>query len=357
MAMTPRERVTAAMNKENLDRPPAAIFTQSATIGQMDALGAPWPDAHKDANLMATLACGTIECFGFEGARTCFCLTAETETFGATVAVDKKDAAPMIKDHPFHFDAMSGEYDDLTEKLMPVDEFLKSGRVKTVLDSVEILKNNKVKGIKNWNSEEYPIVAGNTGVFTLCGNLCDTENIIFGMMMDTDAVDKWTAAMTPYVHAYSQALVDAGADIVQTSEPSGSTDMLSPDMFEEAAGKACRAALATKGGLGNVLHICGDAYPIVDKMAACGPSVKGISIEEKVDPYKAVEKVGKDTVLVGNVGSVKPLFQGTVEEVKEGVFRSCDAGFGVISSGCGIAPATSDENMKAFVEAVKAFSR
>ena len=134
--------------------------------------------------------------------------------------------------------------------------------------------------------------------------------------------------------------------------------MLAPDMFEEAAGKAVAASLgATKNGLGNVLHICGDAYPIVDKMAACGPSVKGVSIEEKVDPYKAVEKVGKDTVLVGNVGSVKPLFQGTPEEVKEGVFRSCDAGFGIISSGCGIAPATSDENMKAFVEAVKAFQR
>ncbi|WP_255354910.1 uroporphyrinogen decarboxylase family protein [Candidatus Methanomethylophilus sp. 1R26] len=83
--------------------------------------------------------------------------------------------------------------------------------------------------------------------------------------------------------------------------------------------------------------------------------MKGISIEEKVDPYKAVEKVGGKTVLVGNVGSVKPLFQGTPEEVKEGVFKSCDAGFNIISSGCGIAPATSDENMRAFVEAVKNF--
>lgn len=352
MAMTPRERVAAAMNKENLDRPPAAIFTQSATIGQMDALNAAWPEAHKDSNLMATLACGTIECFGFEGARTCFCLTAETEAFGATVAVDKKDAAPMIKDHPCHFDAMSSEYDDLNEKLLPVDEFLKTGRVKTIIDSVEILKNNKVKGVKKWNSEEYPIVAGNTGVFTLCGNLCDTENIIFGMMMDTDAVDKWTAAMTPYVHAYSQALIDAGADVIQTSEPSGSTDMLSPEMFEEAAGKACREALATKGGFGNVLHICGDTSPILDQMITV---TTGISIEEKVDPFTAVSAVGGKTVLVGNVGSVRPLYQGTKAETIEGVKKSVDAGFNIISSGCGIAPSTGDENMQAFVDTVKSY--
>lgn len=352
MAMTPRERVAAAMNKENLDRPPAAIFTQSATIGQMDALGAAWPEAHKDADLMATLATGTIECYGFEGARTCFCLTAETERLGAEVQLDKKDAAPMIRSHPFHFDAMSGEYDDLTEKLMPVDEFLKGGRVKTILDSVEILKNNKVKNVKKWNSEEYPIVAGNTGVFTLCGNLCDTENIIFGMMMDTDAVDKWTAAVTPYVHAYSQALIDAGADVIQTSEPSGSTDMLSPDMFEEAAGKACREALATKGGFGNILHICGDTSPILEQMATV---TTGISIEEKVDPNVAVQHVGGKTVLVGNVGSVRPLYQGTPAEVVTGVKHSVDAGFNILSSGCGVAPSTCDENMQAFVDTVKSY--
>lgn len=353
MAMTPRERVAAAMKQESLDRPPVAIFTQSATIGQMDALNAAWPEAHKDGNLMATLAAGTIECFGYEGARTTFCLTAETERFGAQVQVDKKDAAPMIRDHPCHFDAMSSEYDDLTEKLLPVEDFCKGGRPAEVIKSIELLKSNKVQGVKKWDSETYPIVAGNTGVFTLCGNLCDTENIIFGMMMDTDAVDKWTAAMTPYVKAYTQALIDAGADSVQCSEPSGSTDMLSPDMFEEAAGKPCRNSIgATKGGFGNVLHICGDTTPILEQMATV---CAGISIEEKVDPYKAVEIVGGKTVLVGNVGSVRPLYQGTAAEVKEGVEKSIKAGFNIISSGCGIAPATPNENMQMMADTVKAW--
>lgn len=355
MAMTPRERVTAAMNKENLDRPPVAIFTQSATVGQMDALNAPWPDAHKDANLMATLAAGTVELFGFECARTGFCLTAEAETLGCEVQVDQKAAAPMIRSHPFHFDAMSGEYDDLAEKLMPVDEFINSGRVSTVIKSVEILKNNKVQGVKKWNSEEYPIVAGNAGVFTLCGNLCDTENIIFGMMMDTEAVDKWTAAVTPYVLAYTQALIDAGADVVQCSEPSGSTDMLSPDMFEEAAGNPCRNSIgATKGGLGNILHICGDTTPILEQMATVAA---GISVEEKVESAVVTAKVGGKTVCVGNVGSVRPLYQGTLDEVEAGVRKSVDAGFNVISSGCGIAPSTPNENMQKMVDVVKSYGQ
>ncbi|MEE3400508.1 MAG: MtaA/CmuA family methyltransferase [Methanomethylophilus sp.] len=347
MAMTPRERVTAAMNKENLDRPPAAIFTQSATIGQMDATGAAWPEAHKNAEVMAKLAAAQADVFGFECCRTSFCLTAEAERLGCVVDVTKKDAAPMIKSHPFKFDCMEGVYDD-PAALMPADEFLKGGRVAEVIKSAAILKKNK--------GNDYCIVAGTTGPFTLAGHMVSTENLIFGMMMAPEEVDKWTAAITPYCKEYAQALIDNGADIIQMSEPSGSTDMLAPEMFQEAAGRAVTASLgATNGGLGNILHICGDAYPIIDQMAACGPSVKGISIEEKVDPYKAVEKVGGKTVLVGNVGSLKPLFQGTPEEVKEGVFKSCDAGFNIISSGCGIAPATSDENMRAFVEAVKNF--
>jgi [methyl-Co(III) methanol-specific corrinoid protein]:coenzyme M methyltransferase len=178
--------------------------------------------------------------------------------------------------------------------------------------------------------------------------------MIFGMMMAEEEVKKWTAAMTPYVKAYTQALIDAGADVVQCSEPSGSTDMLSPDMFETAAGKACREALgSTKGGLGNILHICGDTTPILDQMATV---CKGISIEEKVDSYKAVEMVGDKTVLVGNVGSVRPLYQGTAAETKEGVLKSIKAGFNIISSGCGIAPATPNENMQMMSDTVKNYS-
>ncbi len=347
MAMTPRERVIAAMNKENLDRPPVAIFTQSATVGQMDKTGAAWPEAHKNAEIMAKLAAAQATVFGFECCRTSFCLTAEAERLGCKVAVVKKDAAPMIKSHPFKFDCMAGEYDS-PDALMPVEDFMKEGRVAEVAKSCTILKKDMGK--------DYVIVAGTTGPFTLAGHMVSTENLIFGMMMAPEQVDKWVQAVTPICKVYAQSLIDAGADVIQMSEPSASTDMIAPDMFQEAAGKAVKDSLgSTHGDIGNVLHICGDTYPILDQMVTCG--AKGISIEEKVDPFKAVEKVGSKTVLVGNVGSVKPLFQGTVDEVKQGVLNSCNAGFDIISSGCGIAPSTSDANMQMMVDTVKAFKR
>ena len=345
MTMTPRDRVLAAMKKESLDRPPVAIFTQAATLGQMEKVGAAWPEAHKSAELMAKLGTAQADIFGFECVRAPFCLTAEAERLGATGQVDKKDASPMIKSHPFHFDPMMSEYDD-PANLMSPEEFISGGRPAEAIKAMELMAKS--------HGETHAIVAGNTGPFTLTGNLVNTENMVFGMMMAPEEVDKWVNAVNPIVTAYTHALMDAGADVVQCSEPSGSTDMLAPDMFEDAAGKHVKESLKPKDGKFTVLHICGDTYPILEQMVATG--VTGISIEEKVEPEKAADKVGGKTVLVGNVGSVRPLFQGTPEEVEAAAKRSAAAGFNVISSGCGIAVATPDANMEALVRAIKSLA-
>jgi len=344
MSMTPRDRVIAAMKREKLDRPPVAIFTQAATVSQMNKLGASWPEAHTNSALMAKLGAGQADVFGFEAVRAPFCLTAEAERLGCKVAIEKKDAAPMIKVHPFKFDPMEGEFDD-PKTLMNADEFVKGGRPKLAIDAIALLKKS--------HGKDYAIVAGNTGPFTIAGHMVSTENIVFGMLMAPDEVDKWTAAMGPIVKKYSQALADAGADVIQCSEPSASTDMLSPDMFEAAAGKAVRESLAKVKNAYSVLHICGDTFPIIDPMIASG--VSALSIEEKVDPFKATEKVKKRVALVGNVGSVRPLYQGTAAETKEAALKCIKAGFDVISSGCGIVTATPDENMKMLADTVKAY--
>ena len=157
------------MKQESLDRPPVAIFTQSATLGQMEKVGAAWPEAHKNAELMAKLGAAQADVFGFECVRAPFCLTAESERLGATVQVEKKDAAPMIKAHPFKFDPMMSEYDD-PANLMSPEEFIQGGRPAEAIKAMELLQKS--------HGENYAIVAGNTGPFTLTGNLVNTENLV-----------------------------------------------------------------------------------------------------------------------------------------------------------------------------------
>ena len=341
MAMTPRERVLAAMKMEKLDRPPVAVFTQSATIDQMDALNIYWPEAHSDPKLMCELGAGQAKVFGFEAVRSSFCLTAEAEALGCKVDPGKKDRTPMLKAHPFHFDPMAGEYD--TPNLMDADEFVKTGRPAVIIEATKLMKEKY--------GQEYAVIAGNTGPFTLAGHLVSTENLVFGIMMEPDKVHEWVDAVNPIIKAYSQALADAGADIIQMSEPSASTDLLSPDMFTEYAGDYVKNSLACVNGADTVLHICGDTKPILDHMIATG--VTGLSIEEKVDSAEAVKIVNGRAALVGNVGVVNPLLQGTPEDCAAAGKRIAAAGFNIISPGCGLSALIKGENLKALVNAVK----
>ncbi len=341
MAMTPRERVLAAMKQEKLDRPPVAVFTQSATIDQMDAINTYWPEAHSNAKMMCELGAAQATVFGFEAVRSSFCLTAEAEALGCKVDPGKKDRTPMLKAHPFKFDPMGGEYDE--PNLMAPEDFLKTGRPAVILEATKLMKEKYGK--------EYAVIAGNTGPFTLAGHLVSTENLVFGIMMDPDKVKEWVDAVNPIIKTYCQALSDAGADIIQMSEPSASTDLLSPDMFTEYAGSYVKASLAATKGADTVLHICGDTKPILGHMIETG--VTGLSIEEKVDSAEAVKIVNGRAALVGNVGVVAPLLQGTPEDCAAAGKRIAAAGFNVISPGCGLSALIPGANLKALVDSVK----
>ena len=95
---TPKERLYRALRKQQVDRMPAVCFTQTATVEQMEACGAYWPEAHADAEKMATLAEAGHTVVGFEAVRVPFDITAEAELFGCGIkAGDLKQQPSVIK--------------------------------------------------------------------------------------------------------------------------------------------------------------------------------------------------------------------------------------------------------------------
>jgi [methyl-Co(III) methanol-specific corrinoid protein]:coenzyme M methyltransferase len=333
--LTPRDRVLDALKGKKHDRPPVAVFTQSATIGQMNKLGVSWPEAHYDVDKMVALGAGQAKVFGFEAVRAPFCLTAEAESLGLTVDKGRQDRTPMLKGHPH---AMED-----TPALMDVAAFLKNGRAAVVQQAI--------KKMKAQYGHEYPIIAGNTGPFTLAGHLVGTENLVLYIMVDPPLVHNWVKAANHICKGYSQALADAGADVVQMSEPSASTDLLSPDMFDEYAGAYLKDSLAPVKGATGCLHICGNTTDILNNMINTG--CKALSIEEKVVPEEAVKIVNHRAALIGNVGVVNPLLQGTPADCLAHGKRCATAGFDVVSPGCGLSALIKDENLAALVKAVK----
>jgi MtaA/CmuA family methyltransferase len=344
MSMSCRERVLAAMHREALDRPPVAIFTTCDTIDMMDACGAAWPEAHSDPQKMATLGCAQADYFGLESVRAGFCLTEEAERLGCKMRMGTKNSSPMILSHPYHFDPKKREFEEpeKMEEFMPVEDFCKGGRVKTAIDAMGIMQKT--------HGKDYVVVGGNTGVFTLTGHLLDAENLIYACWTDKEWAKKWLAAVEPYCRAFGEALHANGADIVQMSEPSASTDILSPEDFQEMSMPYVHHALGELPGM-TILHICGDSRKIIPYMYQTGAT--GISVEEKVPSEEAVKIAAGRGVLVGNVGCAYPLFKGTPEECAAAATRSADAGFDVISAGCGVPIGTPAANIRAMVKAIK----
>ncbi|MBC7121278.1 MAG: hypothetical protein H5T33_06890 [Candidatus Methanosuratus sp.] len=106
--------------------------------------------------------------------------------------------------------------------------------------------------------------------------------------------------------------------------------------------------MTSRGGVG-VLHICGNVQKILKEMAEVG--FDALSIEEKVDVAAAKAVIGPRPALVGNISAAKTLFLGKPEQVREEAKRAIAAGINVLAPGCGIAPRTPLENIRALVDA------
>jgi [methyl-Co(III) methanol-specific corrinoid protein]:coenzyme M methyltransferase len=74
-------------------------------------------------------------------------------------------------------------------------------------------------------------------------------------------------------------------------------------------------------------------------------------MEWQVDAKMAVEKVGHQISLVGNVNNPEVLYQGTPEDVRRQVRYAVAAGVNIIAPECAIPLSTPLENLKAIVEA------
>lgn len=339
--LTPRERFMLAMRCKEVDRPPVCGMTTTATTELMEHTGAYWPEAHKYARQMADIALGAYDFLGLESVRVPFCLSYEAEALGCKIDLGKINSTPMVKGSPFK--------DDLDANLELPDprDLMKLGRNAAVFESAEIIiKERKV---------DLPTLLGVTGPFTIAGHLAGTESLILWTITEPDVAKRFAKFAADYERMWLEKVETLGIDSIQMSEPSASFDMISPEMFDEFAAPNLRYVYKPLKNTMQILHICGNMLPMLPNMMGAGAT--GYSLEEKTDSYEAVKVVNKKAALIGNVGVVKPLLMGTPEDVAAAAVHSADAGFNVISAGCGMSALIKRENVWAMVNAIRNWTR
>lgn len=326
--MSPKERTFKILAGESVDRPSALSATQTGTCELMAASGAYWPEANFDPTLMAKLAMAAHTIAGLEGVRIPFCLTVLAESMGCIVEPGRKDRQPSIAKTLFD----QGKSPS-TEKL------LSSARIQVVLEAI-----HKIKEV----GLDVPLIVGFEGPTTLAGHLLGVERLCLMMIKKPEEVQKYIERAEEACTIYAKELLREGADIIAPADPTASPSVLSPRMFEKfSKGPLKSIANVAKR---SILHICGNATPILNHMADCGFSA--LSIEEKVDLGTA-RSILRDrrVAIVGNIPSAGVLLTGTEEDVFKASKQAIASGVDILAPSCGIAPRTPTKNIQAMVKA------
>lgn len=332
--MSSRERFSAALNGQPVDRLPVISVCQHATYAQMEQLNSHWPEALFDANLMAKLASGAHSILGFDAVRVPFCQTHEAEAFGAILKNGGKTGLPSVDIHPYH----------IGDTVEFPDDFLNRGRIPALLKAIRILKRDM--------GDKVMIMGGIIGPFSIA-------SLLFAVTDFLKATFKKPADLIPYIELgeragtmLAKAMIEAGADVICVEDMMASMDMISPKIYRNLAWEYEKRQVESLS-VPVIIHICGKLDPIMVDIAKTGCGA--ISVESSVNVPEALAKFkaeGLKTPIVGGIDPVKTLFTGQPEDIKQEARDAISQGFTMISPGCAVPPATETRNLIAMVEAV-----
>lgn len=330
--MTLKERLLSALEGKKVDKVPVCSVTQTGIVELMDKVGAPWPEAHSDPELMAKLSIANHELSGLEAVRVPYCLTVLAEAMGCEVNMGTKNRQPSVTAHPYP--------KDLEGMKMP-ENLLDKGRIPAVLGAIKIIRDRV--------GPDVPIIGGMEGPVTLASDLSSVKSFMKWSLKKPELFEQVLDFAAEATITYANSMVEAGADIIAIADPVASPDLMSPDSFKNVLQSRLQKFSSNVNSV-TVLHICGNVNPVLDYMADCG--FEGLSVEEKIGSVKkAKEILGDRARLVGNISSPFTLLPGPVDKIKTEAKQAIADGVDVLAPGCGIAPMTPLENIKTMVAA------
>lgn len=330
--LTPKERLKAIFEGRSVDRPacicPGGMMNM-ITSDLMERVQIFLPEAHWDARQMAGLAKAVYEQGCFENYGVPFCMTVEAEEMGAKVDMGTNIYEPhVIK---YVIDSVS-DY----SKLTPVD--VTKGRARVVTDAIRILKEE---------TDGVPIVGNLTGPVSTASSVMEPVTFYKELRKKNAEAHDYMTFITDQLIAFGRAQIEAGADVIAISDPSGTGEILGPKYFQEFAvtylNKLLDGLQVEK--MGTIVHICGQMHSVYEEINQVHSSALSF---DSVVPMKQARANLKDRVLMGNVSTYALEF-GDAERVKM-LTRSCvNSGSDIVSPACGLGMKSPLSNVQAIL--------
>jgi len=330
----------AAINLSKADRVPVV---PQITYATSQLLGIKFHEAMTDAPLMARALWAGYELLKYDGVyvgwESSFNLVAEA--LGCRLRI-VEDGNPSV------VEVAIKRPQDLKGVRLPDPE--RDGRLPVYLKALDILKA-KVKG-------EIPLFSYVPGPLTLSGIIYGTERLMLDLIKNPEFVHELNEITARVSEDFAVAKAEHGANVIVIADPTASTSLISPDMFQEFSLLYLRRVLHAIKGMGAVpsLHICGKTGPILENMAKT--EAKVLEVDSPVDLREAKGLVGGRTCLMGNVDTAV-LLRGKPHDVeletRDCIKKAADGGGFILSSGCEVPLNTPMDNIKAMVKAAKKY--
>ncbi len=328
--MNPRERLQAAAHREKVDRAPCVCpggMMNMIVQEIMQKSRCLWPEAHSDALKMAELTYALHEAGGFENYGVPFCLTVEAEAMGAQVNMGNLNCEPHVVDPLL----LSSEQIDMLKPLQ-----IDSGRVKIVLEAIEILRE-KDTGV--------PIIGNLGGPVSVAGTLLDMSILLRELRKKPESVEKLLDFISDNLIVFGKAQIAAGADAVCISEPSGTGEILGPKHFERYAVKYINKVLDALDASVKMVHICGHLRSVYHALPQIHCDV--FSFDAMV-PIREIKEHMPDRALMGNVNT-HALWTMPPEKIVTLVKFALQNGIDILAPACGLPITTPLLNIQTMV--------
>ncbi|MBR5284780.1 MAG: methylcobamide--CoM methyltransferase [Clostridia bacterium] len=334
--MNAKERLFSILNKESVDRPscicPGGMMNM-ITTGLMEQSGVFLPTAHTDARAMAYLAKTAYTSGCFENVGVPFCMTVEAESMGAKVNMGTEAIEPHVSEYVL---TTTSDWASL-----PSAE-VHSGRSGVVLDAIELLRAEL---------PDVPIIGNLTGPVSTASSLIE-PTIFFKELRKKNAdAHALMTHVTDHLIAFGLAQIEAGADIITISDPSGTGEILGPKYFEEFTVTYLNRLIEPLKAAGAkvIVHICGSmrqVYPQADQI------ISDVLSFDSIVPIREARQALPERLLMGNISTYTLEF-GEPEKVRILTDFAADNGFDIISPACGLGMRSPLANIRTMLEVLK----
>lgn len=326
------ERTVRFVNGDKTDRPPfmPLVIDWVARQAQAD-----WREFVYNPAVRAEAYLDVTERFGID------CVLPDADFYEQLEDFGMK---PVLENGAYHGSPILG--DPAEAEGLPVPDFAPGTRMGNRLETLRRVAG-RAKG------ERY-IFGICVGPFTEYCNARGMEDALADLMEDEEAMLGGVRVFFANCLRFIRRQLEAGADGIQIVEPTCS--LVSPDMYRDLImplHTEMVAAAQRDGGFAR-LHICGDTNRMLPHTLGTGTRILDVDYAVRMD--EAAGQLAAGQVLCGNLDPVGDVLDGSPESIAKKVAAVVKATGNrtIVAGGCDIPPATSEENMRAFLAACAA---